>query len=99
MAFCPGNKFTHEEEEAVSEAKLIVRGERAGDEFCLCVETRADENGQSFAPPAGAKGDGRTAWYRRQRLLPGRLPGKAACRYLTGTAWRRRTGSRGSSTG
>ena len=84
MAFCPGNKFTHEEEEAVSEAKLIVRGERAGDEFCLCVETRADENGQSFAPPAGAKGDGEDCMVQEAAAPSWKAAGKGCVQILDG---------------
>ena len=38
MAFCPGQKFTHEEEEALQEAELIVRGGRDGGEFWLSAE-------------------------------------------------------------
>lgn len=84
MAFCPGNKFTHEEEEAVSEAKLIVRGERAGDEFCLCVETRADENGQSFAPPAGTKGDGEDCMVQEAAAPSWKAAGKGCVQILDG---------------
>lgn len=43
MAFCPGQKFTHSEEEAREQAHLIVRGEQAGEEFSLTAESRKEE--------------------------------------------------------
>ena len=44
MAFCPGQKFTHDEGEALQEAGLIVRGGRTGSEFWLSAERSVPED-------------------------------------------------------
>ena len=43
MAFCPGQKFTHDEGEALREAGLIVRGGRTGSGFWLSAERSVSE--------------------------------------------------------
>ena len=43
MAFCPGQKFTHDEGEALREAGLIVRGGRTGSGFWLSAERSVPE--------------------------------------------------------
>lgn len=44
MAFCPGQKFTHDEGEALQEAGLIVRGGRTGSGFWLSAERSVPED-------------------------------------------------------
>lgn len=47
MAFCPGQKFTHDEGEALQEAQLIVRGGHSGEEFLLSAERLKHQDEQS----------------------------------------------------
>ena len=43
MAFFPGRKFTHEVNEAETQAELIVRGEKKEEEFFLALELKEGE--------------------------------------------------------